>query len=206
MNAVVIYGPPTAGKDTVTSVLTESDSRFQLLTKLKQGTGRSAGYRFVNAEELDALRAQNRIIVETHRYGNIYAVDRHDLDDMRSRGQVPIVHIGNMADLRKLLGRARDEWLRVLLWVPRGICAERSRMRGDRDAPDRLRAWDETQKDLLGTDGRDLFDLILRTDQVSPRSAADAITTALLSPTTACTREELHAAMGSATSVVKPTG
>lgn len=65
MSAVVLYGPPTAGKDTVTAALCSADPRFQLVTKLKHGTGRSAGYRFVTAEELDDLRRRDRIVVET---------------------------------------------------------------------------------------------------------------------------------------------
>ncbi|GGK22733.1 hypothetical protein GCM10011583_63360 [Streptomyces camponoticapitis] len=38
MNAVLLYGPPTAGKDTVTAALCKEDARFQLVTKLKHGT------------------------------------------------------------------------------------------------------------------------------------------------------------------------
>ncbi|MFJ6214217.1 guanylate kinase [Streptomyces sp. NPDC092296] len=195
MSAVVLYGPPTAGKDTVTAALTGADPRFRLVTKLKQGTGRSTGYRFVTAEQLDRLRDQGRIVVETHRYGNVYAVDRLDLEEMHSQGLVPVVHIGNVADLRRLLAGAPADWLRVLLWVPRDVCAERSRLRGDVDTPKRLSAWDETVADLLGADLRDLFDLVVRTDGQSCDASVESISAALSAARAACAPEELRAAL-----------
>lgn len=130
MTAVVLYGPPTAGKDTVTAALAAADTRFQLLTKLKQGTGRSAGYRVVAEDELNDLREQRRIVVETRRYGNVYAVDRHSLEEPQRHGLVPVAHMGNITDLRTLLAGTETRWLRVLLWVPREVCAARSRRRG----------------------------------------------------------------------------
>ncbi|MCZ2526208.1 guanylate kinase [Streptomyces sp. HB2AG] len=195
MSAVVLYGPPTAGKDTVTAALRAADRRFRLVTKLKQGTGRSTGYRFVTADELDALRQQGRIVVETRRYGNVYAVDRDSLEDPQAQGMVPVVHIGNVADLRTLLGRAPTAWLRVLLWVPREVCAVRSRQRGDVDTPKRLTAWDETVQDLLRSDLQGLFDLVVRTDRVDTGTAAKEITTALDGPVRPLPPEELRAAL-----------
>ncbi len=73
---MILYGPPTSGKDTITAELTRQDARFALLPKLKTGTGRTAGYRLVPIDELAALRVAGRLVVETRRYGNIYAVDR----------------------------------------------------------------------------------------------------------------------------------
>ena len=195
MRAVVLYGPPTAGKDTVTSALTEADSRFRLVTKLKQGSGRSAGYRCVTTHELDAFRDQGRLVVETHRYGNIYAVDRHDLEELHSHGLIPVVHIGNVTDLRRLLADASADWLRVLLWVPRAVCQERSRLRGDADTFARLTAWDETAADLLGSDLEDLFNLAVRTDKLSVGSAAEAITASLGAPGLTRNRDELLATL-----------
>ncbi|MEV3922592.1 hypothetical protein [Actinomadura coerulea] len=53
---VILYGPPTSGKDTTTAALTRQDERYVLLRKLKYGTGRSSGYRQVTRAELDDLR------------------------------------------------------------------------------------------------------------------------------------------------------
>ncbi|MFE2374134.1 guanylate kinase [Streptomyces sp. NPDC059398] len=180
MSAVVLYGPPAAGKDTVTAALRSADQRFELVAKLKQGTGRSAGYRFVTAAELGDLRDQGRIVVETRRYGNVYAVDELSLMEPQRRGRVPVTHIGNVADLRTLLDRtASVSWLRVLLWVPRSECERRSRARGDTDTAKRLTAWDETARDVGTSDVRDLFDLVIRTDRIEPTVAAKQITYAL---------------------------
>ncbi|MDF6017691.1 hypothetical protein [Streptomyces sp. JH34] len=86
MSAIVLYGPPAAGKDTVTAALRSTDQRFELITKLKHGTGRSAGYRFVTAEELEGPRRQGRIVVETRQHGNVYAVDDLSLTEPQRRG------------------------------------------------------------------------------------------------------------------------
>ncbi|MFB6713317.1 guanylate kinase [Streptomyces sp. NPDC056358] len=197
MSAVVLYGPPTAGKDTVTAALCSADPRFQLVTKLKFGTGRSAGYRFVTTEELDDLRRRGRIVVETPRYGNIYAVDQLSLTQPQEQGLVPITHIGNVTDMRTLLNRTRaTSWLRVLLWVPRNACKERSGERGDTDTPKRLAAWDETAQDVLGSDVRDLFDLVVRTDRTDPATAAKQIAYALVESPNPVSKGDLLAVLG----------
>ncbi|MFD8428628.1 guanylate kinase [Streptomyces coelicoflavus] len=195
MTAVVLYGPPTAGKDTVTAALCAADARFQLLTKLKQGTGRPTGYRVVTEDELRELRQRRRILVETRRYGNIYAVDRHSLEEPQRHGLVPVAHMGNITDLRTLLANTETQWLRVLLWVPRAVCEDRSRQRGDTDTVKRLKAWDETAQDILDSDLRDLFDMVMRTDTVEPREAAEKIAAMVESPAPARLPEELRAVL-----------
>ncbi|WP_299538377.1 guanylate kinase [uncultured Streptomyces sp.] len=196
MTAVVLYGPPAAGKDTVTAALCSLDPRFELLVKLKQGAGRSSGYRFVEADELDALRRQGRIVVETRRYGNVYAVDRQTLNEARQRQAVPITHIGNVADMRRLLvGTPGTSWLRVLLWTPRSECERRSRARGDTDTAARLTAWDQTAEDVLAADIHDLFDVVIRTDRTDPATAAKRIIALVGSHHGALQHEEVMTAL-----------
>ncbi|CAM5479501.1 guanylate kinase [Streptomyces avidinii] len=173
---VVLFGPPTAGKDTISAALTGLDARYGQLTKIKVGSGRTTGYRMADGEELAALRAADRLVLETRRYGNTYAIDRDDLDAMTGAGRIPLVHIGSVEHLRSFTGAVREPWLCVLLWVPRGVCEQRSRGRGDRDTEDRLAAWDEARADL-GTvpDGEEPFDLLMRTDRTDPAGAAEII-------------------------------
>ncbi|WP_433245895.1 guanylate kinase [Streptosporangium sp. CA-135522] len=175
LQGVVLYGPPASGKDTVTAALARLDARFVPLPKLKVGTGRADGYEFVSAEHLDKLRDAGRLLVETRRYGNVYAVDRQTIEDRHAAGYVPVAHMGNIADLRQLIGKAPDSWLRVLLWVPREVTEQRSRGRGDADTGKRLTAWDETLADLeTGTDAG-FFHLRLHTDRVGVDAAAEEI-------------------------------
>lgn len=134
-------------------------------------------------------------MVETRRYGNVYAIDRHSLEELQGRGKVPVVHMGNVADLRALLAGTGGGWLRVLLWVPRDVCEERSRQRDDSDTAKRLVAWDETARDLLDSDLRDLFDVVVRTDRMEPKEAAEEIVAALDGPASARLPGELWEAL-----------
>jgi guanylate kinase len=172
VTGVVLYGPPASGKSTVTAALTALDPRFVLLRKLKAGTWRGSEYELLSFDRLTELRAAGRLLVETHRYGNAYAVDRHQVQQITDAGQVPVVHMGNIPDVRRLV--EAEPWLVVLLWVSRETCERRSQQRGDSDTAQRLRAWDETTADLhVHEDG--LFALRLHTDQVSTGEAARQI-------------------------------
>ncbi|WP_141580483.1 guanylate kinase [Actinomadura sp. WMMA1423] len=180
---VILYGPPTSGKDTATTALIRQDDRYALLPKLKYGTGRSTGYRLVSPAELDDLRSTGRLVVETHRYGNVYAIDRRDITALVEVGRVPIVHMGNVADLERLRTGAPMEWTSVLLWIPRAVCAERSPHRGDVDTPRRLAAWDETYRDVQAAADRPVFNLVIRTDRAGPDEVARQITEAVAADT-----------------------
>lgn len=176
---MILYGPPASGKDTVTAELSRQDDRFALLTKLKAGTGRSTGYRSVSLDDLHALRIAGRLVVETDRYGNRYAVDRHDIDALTAAGRIPVAHMGNIADLQRLRSAVPLQWTAVLLWIPREVCAERSRQRGDADTPQRLHAWDETAADLRAAGVALPFDFMIRTDHAEPAEAARQIVSAV---------------------------
>ncbi|MFG2751463.1 ATP-binding protein [Streptomyces xanthophaeus] len=180
---VVLFGPPAAGKDTVSAALTGLDARYEQLTKIKVGSGRTTGYRMADREELDALRAADRVVLETTRYGNTYAVDRADLDAMTGAGRIPLVHMGSVDHLRTFSAAVREPWLCVLLWVPREVCEQRSRGRGDRDTADRLAAWDEALADLSAVpEGEELFHLLLRSDRTDPAATAALIVGAHAQP------------------------
>ncbi|MER5619955.1 guanylate kinase [Streptosporangium sp. NPDC002544] len=172
---IVIYGPPASGKNTITAALTRLDPRFTLLPKLKVGTGRADGYEFVSAEHLDKLRQAGRLVAETHRYGNVYAIDRQTIEGRHAAGYVPVVHMGNIRDLRQLIGKVPDGWLRVLLWVPREVTEQRSRSRGDVDTGKRLAAWDETLTDLETSIDAGFFHLRIHTDRRRAEAAAHEI-------------------------------
>lgn len=148
------------------------DPRFVLLRKLKAGDHRGAEYQFVSAEQLAQLRASGRLLVETLRYGNTCAIDRSQVSSLIEAGQVPIVRMGNIPDIRRLVEDA--PWLTVLLWVSREVCERRSRKRGDVDTAQRLRAWDETLADLT-THGEDGLALRPEAEQVAATDQARAV-------------------------------
>ncbi|WP_034484620.1 guanylate kinase [Actinomadura oligospora] len=177
---IILYGPPASGKDTITAELSRLDSRFVLLTKLKAGTGRTNGYRHVPTAELDALRAAGRLVLETERYGNRYAVDRQDIDALTNTGRIPVIHVGDIPGVTALSTAVPLTWTRVRLWTPRDVTATRSKHRGDTDTPSRLAAWDEAEADRRTNGEAVTFDLTIHTHETDPAEAAKSISHATL--------------------------
>ncbi len=144
MLGVVLYGPPAAGKDTVTEALHSLDSRYSLFPRLKLGPGRTTGYRMTDAATIEALRARGDIIWQTHRYGALYVIDRPVLVQ-RMRDHVPILHIGQPEAIDAVRAATPGaSWLIASLWCPRDIAEQRLRKRAPQDVTERLRAWDVT--------------------------------------------------------------
>lgn len=172
-DAIVLYGPPASGKDAVTQALSSISPRCVLFEKLKAGTGRAAGYRPTTPERIDGLRDLGLNLYVNERYGNVYAVDRPELDALLDRGLIPVVHMGQLTGVRALKTYSAA-WLSVLLWCPREVTEARLRQRETTDSAARLAAWDDTVRDLERMDPSD-FDLRIRTDRLTPAEAAEAI-------------------------------
>ncbi|WP_322756426.1 guanylate kinase [Frankia sp. Cas3] len=177
-DAIVLYGPPAVGKDTVTAALAALDGRYVHFDRLKAGNGRNAGYRRTSAGHLAQLHNRHLIVYTNERYGNIYAIDSPRLDEIITVGQVPVVHLGQVAGIRALRTGYPARWLTVLLWCPREVTRARLRDRGSSDLDERLQVWDETQADLA-TAEPDTFTMVLRTDWRTPPATAGLIHQAL---------------------------
>ncbi|MGW0826312.1 guanylate kinase [Streptomyces sp. NPDC002845] len=171
---ILLYGPPAAGKDTITAALTELDARYVPFTRLKIGTGKTRGYRMCAPERLAALEARGDVIYRNDRYGNIYVVDRPGLDRAMEGGRAPVVHLGQMVGMEQVTTLFPAHWVRVLLWCSKETTARRSPQRGDTDTAARLAAWDATQADLAAHP-RAQWELRVNTDTTAPRQAAQRI-------------------------------
>ncbi|MEU6601975.1 phosphotransferase-like protein [Streptomyces flaveolus] len=170
---VVLYGPPAAGKDTVSAALAQFDERYGQFARLKVGSGRSVGYRMGTAEQLAGLEAVGDVVYANRRYGNTYVIDRPGLDAAFATG-VPVVHLGQIDGIRALVGGYPADWAVVLLWCPREVTARRSEGRGDADTTARLAAWDATREDLdAHPDMR--WDLTVDTADTSPEESVRLI-------------------------------
>jgi guanylate kinase len=170
---VILYGPPAAGKDTVTTALTELNSTYAQFARLKVGTGKSAGYRMGTAEQLRELEAGGDVVYANARYGNTYVIDRPGVDAAFAAG-VPVVHLGQVDGIRALVGGYPANWAVVLLWCPREVTAQRSAGRGDSDTAARLAAWDATREDLDVHPGT-AWDLTVDTTATSAQDASRLI-------------------------------
>ncbi|MFI1621824.1 guanylate kinase [Streptomyces lydicus] len=167
---VILYGPPAAGKDTITTALTELNSRYAQFARLKVGTGKSTGYRMGTAAQLRELEAAGDVVYANARYGNTYVLDRPGLNTAFVAG-VPVVHLGQVDGIRALVDGYPAAWAVVLLWCPREVTEQRSVGRGDRDTAARLAAWDATREDLDAHPDI-AWDLTVDTAAASPQDAA----------------------------------
>jgi guanylate kinase len=167
---VIIYGPPAAGKDTVTAALGELDRRYCLFQRLKVGGGRRSGYRMATDVHLDQLRASGEVLWENSRYGATYAVDRREVLRMVSASEIPVVHLGQLPAIEALVkATPAIDWRTIYLWCPRAEAAERITARETGDTEERLRVWDATEPFINA-------DLAINTAVVDPVRAATCIT------------------------------
>ncbi|MER6610131.1 guanylate kinase [Streptomyces sp. NPDC000927] len=171
---ILLYGPPAAGKDTITDVLTELDARYVRFARLKIGEGNTKGYRMGTPEQLAALEARGDVIYRNERYGNIYVVDRPGLENAMEGGRIPVIHLGQMTGMGQVSSLFTAHWVRVLLWCSKETTALRSPQRGDNDTAARLTAWDATEADLAAHP-QTQWHLRVDTDATAPREAAKRI-------------------------------
>jgi guanylate kinase len=145
MPVVILYGPPAAGKDTVTKALTRLDESYRLHQCLKVGAGRTTGYRMTTQSHVNALRSAGSVVWETRRYDALYVVDRASLTNMLEVC-VPVLHVGQVGAVKAVTTALPPamQWVTVWLWCPRDVAAARITKRGTGDTVARLRAWDET--------------------------------------------------------------
>lgn len=168
MRGVILYGPPAAGKDTVTRALHSIDPAYQLFPRLKVGPGRTRGYRMTNLENLEQMRSSDDVVWENRRYGAIYVVDRTRLEaDLK--GHIPVLHLGQIEAVQAIWSSvSAARWLTVYLYCNRAVARERIHARSTGDTEARLRAWDETHP-LMDAD------FTIDTGSVSPGKAARQI-------------------------------
>lgn len=172
--ALILYGPPAAGKDTITRALAELDADFAQFQRLKVGSGKTDGYRMGSAEDLAELEKDGKVIYSNSRYGNVYVVDQPGLDEMVAAGLTPVLHLGQIEGVQAVINAYPARWTTVLLWCTCEETRTRSAGRGDSDTEARLAAWQATQDDVEAHPDQ-VWDLTVQTGDHSPSEAAQLI-------------------------------
>ncbi|MFD5429706.1 guanylate kinase [Streptomyces sp. NPDC127084] len=180
---VILYGPPGAGKDTITSELSAMRPEFTLFRRLKAGPGRTTGYRLTTPAHIKELAGAGQLLYRNVRYGAEYAIDRAEITALINAGRIPVLHMGQVTGASAVAAFPLH-WVKVLLWCPLQVTQSRSVARGDKDVEARLKVWHETREDLLAH-ATEPWTLAIRTDDLCPAESARAINDALADGTPA---------------------
>ncbi|WP_206025304.1 kinase [Micromonospora zingiberis] len=168
---VILYGPPAAGKDTVTQELVKLRNDYAPFRRIKVGRGRTVGYRMATDADIERLRANGDVLWENERYGSTYIVDYRALADELSR-HIPVLHLGQPDGIDAVRGAfPPGSWIVVYIWSSRSVAAERIEARRTGDTAERLAAWDATP--------RVKADLEINTGRLSAEQAAQRIDVAI---------------------------
>lgn len=176
-SGVILYGPPSSGKDTVTTELSRLRPEFALFQRLKAGPGRTTGYRLTTAEHIEELSRAGELIYRNARYGAEYAIDRRGVSDLVDSGRIPVLHMGQVAGASSV-ETLPIRWVKVLLWCPLDVTESRCKSRGDKDMDARVKVWHETRQDLL-EHANERWSLVIETHQLAPAEVARAINEAV---------------------------
>lgn len=165
MPVLVLYGPPAAGKDTITRELHRLDPRYELYRPLRSGE-ESPRYRHLSAES----GGEAVVLHKQGRYGRRYVFDRQGINALHETGRIPVVHLSQVVGV-DAIRHAYPATVSALIWCSLAECRRRLAARGDTDAEARIVAWRETADDLAAHRNA-RFTLTVDTDATGPDAAA----------------------------------
>jgi len=146
LTGVILYGPPAAGKDTITDCLALLDNRYCLYRRLKVGSGRTDRYEIASHTALAGLRDTGELLYENEQYGSTYGISRTQLTQLAAT-RFPVLHLGQPAGVDAVTSAGIGiTWLVVELWCRRPLAAARIEARATGDAERRMHVYDQTEQ------------------------------------------------------------
>lgn len=146
LTGVILYGPPAAGKDTITDCLALLDNRYSLYRRLKVGSGRTENYQLATHKALARLRDTGDLLYENEQYGSTYGISRTQLMQLAAN-RFPVLHLGQPAGVDAVASAGVGiTWLVVELWCPRPLATARIEARATGDAERRMHVYDQTER------------------------------------------------------------
>ncbi|WP_324188671.1 kinase [Nocardia flavorosea] len=129
----------------MTVALSRTDPDFQLFERIKDGPGRTSGYRMTSPEQFSQLLEAGDLIWTNTRYRARYAIDRTGLLQLLESGRIPVVHAGQPEVIDAVVAATPGvSWTVVELHSDRATAISRITERATGDFDERLAAWDET--------------------------------------------------------------
>lgn len=179
---LLLSGTPASGKDTISNLLVDIDSRFRHFKK-HRGSNQPKDdntYIHVSFSQFSALSDEDEFVQFHSRYGRGYGVSRTELERHWQQGEIPIIHVGKYENIEPFK-KANLDVSSVLLLVSLSETKRRltERHPGDTEEVEkRLAAYHEERQELasLIASGDTLdFDVILDNSGLDAQGVAEDI-------------------------------
>lgn len=179
---LLLSGTPASGKDTITSLLLELNSRFRHFQKHRASDQPKDDGTYIHAtpDEFRVMAEQGEFLQHHYRYDRGYGVSLKVLNQHWANGEIPIIHVGKYENIAPLRAPETNT-ISVLIMVSLSETERRLKQRHINDAEEinrRITAYHEERAelaDLINSGAHLEFDLIIENSKNNPEKVAQLI-------------------------------
>ncbi|MEO1044889.1 MAG: hypothetical protein AAFX04_05560 [Pseudomonadota bacterium] len=179
-HVILLSGPPTSGKDTLTQCLHDLDPCYVMANKFKDSTSGSSNHIIISPAEFDLMIEQEELLQWHSRYGRRYGLSRKTINTALDNRQWPIVHTGKLENLLNIKGKVHNSLSILLACTPQTI-HQRLAERHAGDLEEQATRFEAAREELQETaHNLSYFDIIFDNNGNDPVKAAHALNEAII--------------------------